>query len=161
MVGIDCADEDDKREDLFQQLSFQSSQQEFQPPVELVPVQLMQPSQEHDSDIPTKEEVFRDFFIFWMNHRNEKLFRHDAFSSIVSSTYSDSSIMDKSVYYDNTGNNEALNRLRRMVLAQPINLFLDLLRRCRDISSNENLLGKLAMSDLRDVIDYAKEACSE
>ena len=115
-----------------------------------------------DSDIPTKQEVFRDFFVFWMNHRNEKLFRYDVFSSIVSNIYCGFiGIEETTVYFGDTGSNEALNRLQRAVLAQPISHFLELLRRCRDVSSTENLLGKIALHDLYNVIDYAKEACCE
>lgn len=110
---------------------------------------LMPPSRV--SDMPTTEEIFRDFFVLWMNHQHEKLFRHDYFSRFVSSVYSKADRID---YASNRG----MQCLLSLVKAHPIDHFLNLLRHCRNMSSSHYLLGRTAMIDLCLVIDYAKEA---
>ena len=91
---------------------------------------------------PTKEEVFRDFFIFWFNHReHEKLFRHDFFMNILSKIYG--------IPHDVTD----MKHVERVVLSHPLTLFLDTLRECFVL-----LHSKTAKSDMCDLISYAKEA---
>lgn len=104
------------------------------------------------SDKPTKEEVFRDFFVFWMNHQAEKLFLYDVFSPLVEQIYPDNARIDFSC-------NKGMTRLFRIMSDQPMSRFLTLLRCCRDVSFMQNMLGNTAQRDLHAVIDYAKEAC--
>lgn len=96
-----------------------------------------------DDTKPTKEEVFRDFLVFWLNHREEeKLFRHDIFIDIVAQVYA----VSRQCLTD-------MKQVEHIVLTHPLSDFLAVLRHCVP-----QLRGRMAKTDLFSVLSYAKEA---
>ena len=96
-----------------------------------------------DDAKPTKEEVFRDFRVFRLNHRDEeRLFRHDIFTDIISQVYD---IPSKRL--------TDMKQIDQVILGHPLPHFISVLRQC--IS---HLRGRTAKQDLHAVLSYAKEA---
>ena len=99
-------------------------------------------SSENDAK-PTKEEVFRDFLVFRLNHRDEeKLFRHDIFTGIVAQVYA----MPRQCLTD-------MKQIEEAILTHPLSHFIAVLRHCVMY-----LEGRTAKLDLYNVLSYAKEA---
>ena len=96
-----------------------------------------------ETDAPTREEVIRDFLVFYVNHNEERLFRHDIFNTLMSKLY------EKQV----STMTEALNMIR----SYPCSLFCILLRECRNVAMKEKLLSRDAIVDLHELIDYSKQ----
>lgn len=94
-----------------------------------------------DEEKPTKDEVFRDFLNFRMNHREEKLFRHDHFTDIMAKEYA-----IPRCHLRNT------NDLFNAMLEHPMSHFVDVLRQCDLYVSTKD-----ARYDLSCVLSYAKE----
>ena len=96
-----------------------------------------------DDTKPTKKEVFRDFLVFRLNHREEeKLFRHDIFIDIVAQVYG----MSRQCLSD-------MKQVEHVVLTHPLSHFIAVLRQCVP-----QLRGRMAKTDLYTVLNYAKEA---
>ena len=104
----------------------------------------MQSSEDSNDDAkPTKKEVFRDFLVFWLNHREEeKLFRHDIFIDIVAEVYD----MPRQCLTD-------MKQVEHVVLIHPLSHFIAVLRQCVP-----QLRGRMSKTDLYTVLSYAKEA---
>lgn len=103
----------------------------------------MESSKDSNDAKPTKNEVFRDFLIFWMNHREgEKLFRHDLFLSIVAQVYA---LPREGL----TG----VKQVEKVMLSHSLSYFITVLRQCA-----VHLEGRMAREDLSSVLSYAKEA---
>lgn len=96
----------------------------------------------NESEKPTHEEVYRDFLIFWMNHREEKLFRYEIFTDIVAKEYT----IPRKCFTE-------MKDVEHVVLAHPLMHFVNVLRLCYD--QLHHRMGKL---DLLSVLNYAKEA---
>ena len=94
-----------------------------------------------DEEKPTKDEVFRDFLNFRMNHREEVLFRHDYFTEIMAQIYG-----IPSHRFQNT------NDMFNIILEHPMSHFVDVLRKC-----DRHVVNDDARYDLRCVLSYAKE----
>lgn len=97
--------------------------------------------QQESDDKPTKEEVFRDFRIFKLNHDMEKLFRYDHFSDIMAEKYSIPRIHLKT-----------MKDIEQVVFAHSLSQFVDVLFLC-----DGHLQGRDAKADLRSLIHYAME----
>ena len=98
----------------------------------------------HDNDDikPTKEEIFRDFLVFWFNHRgDEKLFRHDFFMDNVAKAYAIS-----------RADLNSMKDVEQLILMHPLSQFVDVLRLCYTL-----LQGREAKLDMNALISYAKE----
>jgi hypothetical protein len=129
-----------------QQLSFLSSRQELQLQEASGHQPLMQQSHVNMIEPSTKEEVLREFSTFYINHRHERLFRHDVFFNLLKQTHNASPV----------NNHEVLAVLRVATMAQ----FRRLLQDCRNASAlsekHDFLLCRAAVKDLHELIDYAK-----
>ena len=90
---------------------------------------------------PTKDEIFRDFRVFKLNHDEEILFRHDYFSDIMNQEYGVPHAHLKS-----------MKDIEQVMLAHPLSNFVDVLRQC-----DAHVRSKGAKLDLCSLLSYAKE----
>ena len=100
-------------------------------------------SSEEEEEKPTPREVFREFLVFRMNHRDkEVLFKHDYFTGIMAQEYNLPHVCLNT-------NDDLLN----VMSSNPMSHFVNVLRQCYPYVSSRG-----AREDLYCVLSYAKEA---
>ena len=96
-----------------------------------------------EEEKPTPREVFREFLVFRMNHReNEVLFKHDYFTDIMAREYN-------LPHFCLNTNDDLLN----VMSTNPMSHFFHVLLQCDPYVSSRG-----AREDLCCVLSYAKEA---
>ena len=97
-------------------------------------------------ELSTKEEVLREFCIFYMNHRDERLFRHEEFTKLLKQTHGTAA--------------SDLSNMLIILRSASITHVYKLLRECRNAamlsSTYEKLLTRPALLDLHALISYVK-----